>query len=227
PVRLAFEQDIEAEAARVADWLAERVGTATAPRVDPPSAALLFRARATQPLFLRALRERGVRYHVLGIGGLLAEPEVADVVAMLSVLDDAGAGLELIRVLAGSRWRIGVQDLHALNRLASWLRDRDHAQHEYDPELKAMLRASLAEGEAGSIVDALDIVATAKEGHAALARFTETGLARLRDAGQVIRRLRARIGLPLPDLVTLVEQELRLDLEAVANESRSLGGAAM
>lgn len=227
PVRLAFEQDIQAEAARVADWFAERVGTASAPRAEPPSAALLFRARATQPVFLAALRERGVRYHVLGIGGLLAEPEVADVVAMLAVLDDAGAGLELIRVLAGSRWRIGVQDLHALNRLASWLRDRDHTQHEYDPALKAKLRASLTEGEAGSIVDALDVVATAKEGHAALSRFSEAGLARLRDAGLVVRRLRARIGLPLPDLVTLVEQELRLDLEAVANESRSLGGAAM
>jgi DNA helicase-2/ATP-dependent DNA helicase PcrA len=227
PVRLAFEQDIEQEAARVADWFAERVGTADRPVAEPPSAALLFRARATQSVFLSALRARGVKYHVLGIGGLMAEPEIADVVAMLAVLDDAGAGLELIRVLAGSRWRIGVQDLHALNRLASWLRDRDHTQHEYEPELRAKLRASLTEGEAGSIVDALDFIATAKEGHTALARFTEEGLARLRDAGQVVRGLRARVGLPLPDLVTLVEQELRLDIEVVANDRRTLGGAAM
>jgi DNA helicase-2/ATP-dependent DNA helicase PcrA len=240
PVRLAFEEDIEAEAERVAVWFAERVGGggvggggagaggAGHPAVaEPPSAALLFRARATQSVFLAALRRHGVRYHVLGIGGLTAEPEIADLISMLAVLDDAGAGLELIRVLAGSRWRIGVQDLHALNRLASWLRDRDHAQHEYAPELREKLRASLTEGESGSIVDALDFIATAREGHTALARFTEVGLARLRDAGAVVRRLRARVGLPLPDLVTLVEQELRLDVEVVANEQRSLGGAPM
>jgi DNA helicase-2/ATP-dependent DNA helicase PcrA len=229
PVRLAFEEDIEAEAERVASWFAERVGPRAhlAPGENPPSAALLFRARATQPVFLSALRRHGVAYHVLGIGGLLAEPEIADLVAMLAVLDDAGAGLELVRVLAGSRWRLGVQDLHALSRLASWLRDRDHAQHEYEPELKEKLRASLTEGESGSIVDALDFVATAREGHSALSRFTEAGLSRLREAGTVVRRLRARVGLPLPDLVTLVEQELRLDVEVVANEQRSLGGAAM
>lgn len=227
PVRLAFEDDIEAEAEAVARWFAERVGTLERRVAEPPSAALLFRARATQSVFLAALRRHGVRYHVLGIGGLLAEPEIADTVAMLAVLDDAGAGLELIRVLAGSRWRIGVQDLHALSRLASWLRDRDHAQHEYEPELRAKLHESLTEGESGSIVDALDFLATATDEHTALARFTQTGRARLRDAGRAVRRLRARVGLPLPDLVTLVEQELRLDVEVVANESRSLGGAPM
>ncbi|MGN6325209.1 UvrD-helicase domain-containing protein [Pseudolysinimonas sp.] len=226
-VRLAFDEDIETEAATVADWFAARVGTAERPVASPPSAALLFRARATQAVFLAALRERGVPYHVLGIGGLMAEPEIADLVAMLAVLDDAGAGLELIRVLAGSRWRIGVQDLHALNRLASWLRDRDHAQRPYDEELQEKLRASLTEGESGSIVDALDFIAGAPEGHGALARFTEAGLLRLRDAGATVRRLRGRIGMPLPDLVTLVEQELRLDVEAIANETRRVDGAAM
>jgi len=226
PVEVVFAEDLRAEADAVAAWFAARVQR---PKRNGqlPSAALLFRARKTQPSFLHALREHGVKYHVLGIGGLLAEPEIADVVSMLSVLVDPGAGLELIRLLAGSRWRIGVQDLHALNRLASWLRDRDHAQHAFDDALRERMRSSLTEGEGGSIVDALDFVATAREGHTALDRFSPVGLERLRDAGQVIARLRARSSLALPDLVSLVEQELRLDIEVVANEDRPLGGAPM
>ena len=222
PVAVRFEEHLEAEADAVARWFADRLSVP-----EPPSAAMLFRARKTQPYFLRALRAHGVRYHVLGIGGLLAEPEIADLVSMLSVLSDPGAGLELIRVLAGSRWRIGVQDLHALNRLASWLRDRDHAQQVYADEVKERMRSSLTEGEGGSIVDALDFLANAREGHTALAHFSEVGLARLKDAGQVVARLRARAALALPDLVSLVEQELRLDIEVVANEDRPLGGAPM
>ncbi|HEU0205326.1 MAG TPA: ATP-dependent DNA helicase, partial [Pseudolysinimonas sp.] len=222
PVAIRFEEHLEAEADAVARWFAERLRVP-----QPPSAALLFRARKTQPYFLRALRAHGVKYHVLGIGGLLAEPEIADLVSMLSVLSDPGAGLELIRVLAGSRWRIGVHDLHALNRLASWLRDRDHAQQVYADEVKERMRSSLTEGEGGSIVDALDFLASARDGHTALAHFSEVGLARLKDAGQVIARLRARAALSLPDLVSLVEQELRLDIEVVANEDRPLGGAPM
>ncbi|MBW4032276.1 MAG: ATP-dependent helicase [Acidobacteria bacterium] len=225
PIEVRFEEHIEAEADSVAAWFAARLngpdpGTA-------PSAAMLFRARKTQPVFLRALRDHGVKYHVLGIGGLLAEPEIADLVSMLSVLNDPGAGLELVRLLAGSRWRVGVQDLHALSRLASWLRDRDHAQQVYADAVKERMRSSVVEGESGSIVDALDFLATARDGHTALAHFSDLGLARLRDAGVVVARLRARASLSLPDLVSLVEQELRLDIEVVANEGRPLGGAPL
>jgi DNA helicase-2/ATP-dependent DNA helicase PcrA len=228
PIEVRFEEELEAEADAAACWFAARLAASERQKGGlPPSAAMLFRARKTQPVFLRALRERGVKYHVLGLGGLLAEPEIADLVSMLSVLNDPGAGLELIRVLAGSRWRLGVQDLHALNRLASWLRDRDFAQQVYADDVKERMRSSLTAGEGGSIVDALDFLATAREGHTALAHFSELGLHRLRDAGAVVARLRSRASLALPDLVSLVEQELRLDIEVVANEDRPLGGAPM
>ena len=225
PIEVRFEEHLEAEADSVATWFAARLNGPDAAMA--PSAAMLFRARKTQPVFLRALRGHGVKYHVLGIGGLLAEPEIADLVSMLSVLNDPGAGLELIRLLAGSRWRVGVQDLHALSRLASWLRDRDHAQQVYADEVKERMRSSVIAGESGSIVDALDFLATARDGHTALAHFSELGLTRLRDAGVVVARLRARASLSLPDLVSLVEQELRLDIEVVANEGRPLGGAPL
>ena len=122
PVDLAFPETVTEEADAAAEWLQQRLASGT------PSAAVLLRTRKTQGIFLDALRRRGIPFHVLGIGGLLAEPEIADLVCALRVVHDPSAGLELLRLLAGSRWRLGVRDLHALSRLASWLRDRDYAQ---------------------------------------------------------------------------------------------------
>ncbi len=224
-VEVRFEESIAEEAAATAAWFAERL---TATRgTTPPTAAMLFRARRTQAVFVEALRAAGVPYHVLGIGGLLDEPEVADLVCALTVVGDPAAGSELVRLLAGSRWRVGVRDLHALAGVASWLRDRDHAQQPLDDATRERLRSSVAEGEGGSIVDALDFVAHAKPGHGLLEGFSDLGLERLRDAGLVFSRLRARASLDLLDFVTLVEQEFRLDIEALANDDRSGGAASM
>ena len=227
PTKVEFTEDLVTEAKTVADWLAERLDIRPENGETPPSAAMLFRTRKTQGFFIKELRERGIPFHVLGIGGLLAEPEIADLVSALTVVHDPSAGLELLRLLAGSRWRIGVQDIHALNRLASWLRDRDYAQQRYDDELAEQLRASVADGEGGSIVDALDFVQTARPGHGALEAFSELGLDRLRDAGRTIARLRSRAGLDLPDFVAFVLQELQLDIEVAANDFRALGNATI
>jgi DNA helicase-2/ATP-dependent DNA helicase PcrA len=193
PVDIVVEEMLPDEARAAARWLKERlVADAEGKK---PSAAMLFRTRGTQRFFIQALREERVPFHVLGIGGLMAEPEIAD--------------------------------LHALSRVASWLSKRDYRQQELPDDVREALRSSVASGEGGSIIDALDFVATAKPGHVALENFSELGLERLRDAGQLFERLRARSGLDLLDFVTFVEQELLLDIEVAANEARPLGGASM
>lgn len=222
-VEVGFEETIVDEAARAAAWLKEKLEVSGGE--DKPTAAMLFRARRTQGIFIEALRQAGVPYHVLGIGGLLDEPEVADLVCALTVISDPTVGSYLVRLLAGSRWRIGVRDLRALSGVASQLRDQDYAGRKLDDAIQQKLRDSVAEGEGGSIVDALDFVAHAKPGHWMLGGFTEVGLVRLKEAGTVFSRLRTRASLELADFVGLVEQEFRLDIEVMANESRSKGSA--
>lgn len=223
-VEVSFAETITDEATRAAEWLKKMLRVPDGQ--ERPSAAMLFRARRTQGIFIEALRAADVPYHVLGIGGLLDEPEVADLVSALTVIADPSAGSHLVRLLAGSRWRIGVRDLHALSRLASKLRDQDHAQQPLDDTTKKKLRDSVADGEGGSIVDALDFVAYAKPGHWMLERFTAVGLARMREAGQVFARLRTRATLDLADFVGVVEQDFRLDIEVMANDSRTHGAAS-
>jgi DNA helicase-2/ATP-dependent DNA helicase PcrA len=214
----AMFETIAEEAAAIARWFAERL-----PEGTGHSAAMLFRARRDMDFFAEVLREHGVRAHVLGIGGLLSTPEITDVVSTLRVVHDPSSGTELIRVLTGGRWRIGPRDLQALSAVAGWLAAHDWAQKAVSDELKAKIRASVAVEDTSSLVDALDFVVTAPTGHSQLTGFSEPGLERLRAAGAQLAWFRSRAGLPLLDFVRLVEQELLLDIELVANESRGLG----
>jgi len=235
PVESVYAETVHDEARAVAAWLADRVAEpppgAAPDAVDADgrplraSAALLMRSRTTQPVFLAALREANVPVHVLGIGGLLEQPEIADLVSALAVIDDPAASTELVRLLAGPRWRIGVADLHALSRIASWLRDRDLAQRPFSDEVKQRLRDSVARTDGVSLVDALDFVGMAPDEHGQLAALTPTGLERLRDAARLFAALRSRTALDLPDLVVAVEHELLLDIEVAANPARALGEA--
>lgn len=221
-----YPETVVDEAQAVAAWLRDRLAEAKRGSGRPASAALLLRARKTQRHFLDAMRAAGVPYHVLGVGGLLAEPEIADLVSALRVLDDPDAGLELLRLLSGARWRLGVADLAALREVGGWLARHDSAESGILPdELQRRLRDSVAGDEGGSIVDALEFVGRAAEGHRALEAFSAEGLARLRSAATSFDRLRARAGLELPDLLVLVAHELRLDIEIAANETRTAGEA--
>jgi DNA helicase II / ATP-dependent DNA helicase PcrA len=86
--------------------------------VRPADIAVLCRKRSQFVPLRHAIEARGIPVEVVGLGGLLAVPEVADVVATLRVLHDAGASDALARLLTGPRWRIGPRDLVGLGRRA-------------------------------------------------------------------------------------------------------------
>ncbi|SEN13572.1 ATP-dependent helicase [Cryobacterium sp. TMT1-3] len=220
-VNAFMAQTIAEEAGAVADWFAARLGGEHA-QVER-SGAMLFRARREMDYFAEVLRAHGVRAHVLGLGGLLSTPEVADVVSVLRVVHDPAAGSELVRLLSGARYRVGARDLQALAGVASWLATHDWAQKAISADLRGKLRASVAGDETSSLVDALDFLGTAPESHSQFAGFSELGRARVQSAGRQLAWLRSRAGLPLLDFVRLIEQEFRLDIELIANEANDLG----
>jgi DNA helicase-2/ATP-dependent DNA helicase PcrA len=225
-VAVAFEQTVADEAETVAGWLGERLQQRDSDGA-PPSAALLCRSLKKIDVFTSALARRDIPYHVLGLGGLLEQPVIADLVSALRVMHDPTAGSELIRLLTGARWRIGVKDIAALRSVASWLAERDHRFQRLDPDVRERLRRSVAGEESASLVDALDFVVEAPDGHGQLSGFSPLGLERMRVLGRQLDHLRSRVGLDLLDLVTLVQQELLLDIEVAANETAQLGQASL
>ena len=217
-VDLAACADIDDEAARVADWFAA-VRADRAAQGRTTTGAVLFRSKKHMVRFGDALAARGIPHRILGLGGLLSTPEVVDVVSALRVINDPSAGSALIRLLAGPRWAIGLADLRQLERLSRRIAEHDGTGRQLEPDVAERIRSS-ADADRGSLVDALDFVLRRDPEHGWLRGFTPAARERLREAAAVFAGLRQAAGLPIAELVRLVEQELRLDVELAANEAR-------
>jgi DNA helicase-2/ATP-dependent DNA helicase PcrA len=103
------------EVAWIAARLAALVGDGYCQQED---CAVLVRSWSDVPALVGALTDAGLRVEVLGLGGLLVKPEIADIRAVLEVLDDQTANAALMRLLTGPRLRLGPRDLAALGRRA-------------------------------------------------------------------------------------------------------------
>jgi DNA helicase-2/ATP-dependent DNA helicase PcrA len=245
-------------AADEARWVAEQIagllrlpaGTAPdgepwdRPPVQPSDVAVLCRKRSQFALLRAAIEAHGIPVEVVGLGGLLTVPEVADIVATLRVLHDPAASSSLARLLTGPRWRIGPRDLVALGRRA-----RDLAR---DPGERGPVGSQAGHGGAdsgagpgdrgtGGTGDAGDGVSheedalaqavtdlTAVPGSLVEALddlgdrsgYSARGYLRFTALAAELRALRAHVSRPLPDLVGEVERTLGLDIEVAAQPWR-------
>ncbi len=220
-VDVRYPFTVDDEAAEVADWFAARRAEhdARAPGT-PHTGAILFRSKRHMQTFAAGLAARGIPHRILGLGGLLATPEVVDVVSVLRLIHDPNAGSALIRLLVGPRFGVGVADMAALYDLATELSRRDSGLLPLPDELRARIRSSRGADEAVSIVDAVDVVRGLRDDYRLLERITPDGRARIRAAGEMLERLRRAATQPIPELIRLIELELRLDIELAANETR-------
>ncbi|GAA5128524.1 ATP-dependent DNA helicase [Haloechinothrix salitolerans] len=204
-VRCALHTDVGAER----EWVADEIAARWFADDDngPPTTAVLVRRRADMAPIASALRERGVPVEVVGLGGLLAEPEVADLVATLRVLADPMSGSAAARLLTGARWRIGAADIAALWRRARELSAEDKGGSHDDPTaIVVPERAELA-----GLVDALDDPGDAEN-------YSAEGYRRIRAFGAELAALRRRIDQSLPELIADIERTMLLDVEATARQ---------
>jgi DNA helicase-2/ATP-dependent DNA helicase PcrA len=192
-------------------WVADRVGEIVAGgEVRPAEVAILCRARSDFPALVRALGERDVPVDVVGLDGLLAMPEVAEVVAVLEVLHDSTANPSLVRLLSGPRWRIGLRDLALLGDRAAHLAG-SHGRRE-DADVDQQLDDAVAGVDPADIVSLLDAVDDPGR-----LPYDPVALVRFAALSAEIRSLRRSIGDPLPDLVHRVITVTGLDVEMSAS----------
>lgn len=179
---------------------------------EPPSTAVLVRRRADMAAMAAALRQQGLPVEVVGLGGLIDEPEVADLIAVLRVLVDPTAGTAALRLLTGSRWRIGTADLEALHRRARSLASRPDAPDDDGRPAVSAVRSALDELAGGEDIDVASLVdALADLGEPE--QYSPDGHRRMTRWGAELDRLRSRMHQPLTDLVADVERTIGLEVE--------------
>ncbi|CAN5524152.1 ATP-dependent DNA helicase [soil metagenome] len=219
-VSITYTQSVADEA----EWIADRLSRQWTDRITADwtdgqrTLAVLVRKRSGIALIAQAIRARGLPVEVVDLGGLLTLPEIADIRAVLQVLADHNSGGSLGRLLTGARWRIGPADLVSLH---------DRARALAATTTRALRMGSVPKDSAPgpsdgptvadtgddridpSLVEALDDLGDPRG-------YSEVGYQRLSDCAGLLRRLRRRQELPLPDLIAEVEVALGLDVEVAA-----------
>jgi len=231
--RCAFLSTVDDEA----DWVAQQVADAVRGGVRPGEVAVLCRRRADFPRLHLRLVSHGLPVEVVGLGGLLDLPEVADVVATLEVLVDPTANPALVRLLTGPRWAIGLRDLAALGRRAGRLVSVEAAESGLAgggsaggprvlPDDDPTGAAALAKATAG--VDASDVVSLSEalESPGDPGQYSAEALSRFVRLAREIRQLRRVLEQPVVQAVQEVVITIGLDVELLAGtpEQATAGG---
>jgi DNA helicase-2/ATP-dependent DNA helicase PcrA len=191
-------------------WLSDQISGLVDSGVAPQDIAVLVRVARDLGPMVAALTERGLPVDLVGFDGLLALPEVAEVIAILDVLHDSAANPSMVRLLTGPRWRIGPRDLALLGERAADLAGL--ARISKEAPLEARLDEAVSGADPADIISLLDAI----EDPGDLA-FDPVALDRFAQLSEEIRYLRRSIGDPLPDLVHKVIVTTGLDIEMAAS----------
>jgi DNA helicase-2/ATP-dependent DNA helicase PcrA len=204
---------------RESEWVADQLEHSVfVDGVAPGNIAVLCRRRTDFPLLHRALVRRDIPVEVVGLGGLLEMPEVADLVAVLRVLVEPTANPALLRILTGPRWRIGPRDLAALGRRASALASpRDARGDAGAGDVDAALRKATEGVDAVDVASLLDVIDLVGPDDTDLSSEAVTRLLALRAE---LDALRALVGQPIVEVAAEVVRRIGLDVELETEASR-------
>jgi DNA helicase-2/ATP-dependent DNA helicase PcrA len=187
----------------------------------PKTFAVLVRKRAQIALIQESLAKAGIPSEVLGLGGLVHVPEIADLVAMLKVINNPDAGASLMRHLTGPRINLGARDIASLGRFA---RSRSESLAADSRSIvKNIVAGNPQSAEAddqfiGSVIDALDEIEKCDK-----SKFSAVGYERLTAFAADLRRLRSRASAPITDLVVDIERYLNLETEVMLRDGGTHG----
>lgn len=169
------------EITALTDRIADLRSTAAVPSWK--EMAVLCRNNSQVSAVYTALVERDIPAQIVGLGGLLDVPVIAEVVATLSVLADPTENPSLIRLLTSPRWAIGLPDLALLgNRAAELAGDRA-------VETPSLAEALADPGRAGYSAAARQRFARLSAELAGLRRYLHT------DLPQLVSRVVSTLGL--------------------------------
>ncbi len=194
-------------------WLATQVRAAHEGGTGWREIGVLTRDNSHAADVFDALSRTGTPVEIVGLKGLLALPEVSEVVATLQLLLDLTANASLLQLLSGPRWAVGPRDLALLGQRAreiSQLR-QGRVRHEALADELAAAVAGADPVEVTALSDALDDPGEANYSPAACDRFALLSAE--------LRALRGHVGEPLIELVRRIIDTCGIDIELASSVS--------
>lgn len=213
------------EAAAIAEYIAKLWNDPDRQKLkaeNRSSFAVLVRVKSYIPLIEMALRERNLPTEVIGVGGLIHIPEIADIIALLRTITYPDAGSALARLLVGPYLALGPQDLAALGAFSREVARRSNSRRS--DRLEAILEFGLEENldandfAIGSIIEALELINEAPD-----SRFSAEGLSRLKKFSRDLTSLRRSMTGSITDKISTAERFLGLDLETLVRDGWQSG----
>jgi DNA helicase-2/ATP-dependent DNA helicase PcrA len=188
--------------------------------------AVLVRSRSQIDLIQSAFNELNIPTDVVGVGGLINTPEVADIIALLRTLTMPESGTALMRLLTGPHLNLGARDLMALGSFTkAFARDNDFsrgAQLKQALEEDIEVVATADEFATGSIIESLEqllILTPAQLNmYQKTPEFSAEGLARLRKFSLSLRSLRRNLNGSITEAIIEASQFLSLDTEVLVRD---------
>ncbi|MDI6911312.1 ATP-dependent DNA helicase [Nocardioides sp.] len=191
-------------------WLVDAVKQAHAGLPDDGGWAhigVLTRDNAHAEDVFDALTSAGIPVEIVGLSGLLRLPEVAEVVATLTLLHDVTANAALLTLLTGPRWAIGPRDLRLLSRRAFAIAGR-HGRGADAASITDQL-LEIADGIDPAEIPSLDDALADPGEHA----YSPEALERFGLLSAELRVLRTYVGEPLLDIVRRIIDTSGTDVE--------------
>jgi DNA helicase-2/ATP-dependent DNA helicase PcrA len=210
-----FFENLEAEAQAIVEYFLPLWG-ADGVKTSDLSFAVLVRKKSQIPYIQEALTGAGIASEVLGLGGLVHVPEVADIVALLKVINSPDAGGALMRHLTGPRINLGPRDIAALGRFSrsrAKIEGSDNRTLVQNIIAGNVLSSDNDDQISGSLIDALDEIESAQS-----SEFSSAGYSRLTQFSADLRRLRSRASGAITDLILEIERYLNLEAEVMLRE---------
>ncbi len=198
-------------------WLVDAVRGVHEEPVGPAwsDIGVLARDNAHAEEVFDALTGAGIPVEIVGLSGLLRLPEVAEVVAVLTLMHDVTDNAALLTLLTGPRWAIGPRDLRLLGERAGRLAGRSGRVEHTDVGAELL---HIADGiDPAEIPTLSDALASPGDGDYSPEARERFGL-----LADELRHLRSAVGEPLLDVVRRIIDTTGVDIELAS----ALGPAA-
>ena len=193
------------------------------PEADRSTFVVLVRARSQIDAIQSALQDKNIPTDVVGVGGLVHIPEIADIIALLRTLTMPDSGTALMRLLTGPYLSLGARDLMALGAFTrKFAAENDHTRGKQLEEALTNSQTQVATADefaAGSIIESLELLITLTPSelkrYISIPAFSEIALSRLRQFAIDLRQLRRNLSGSITDSLLAAEHFLSLDTEVL------------